>query len=122
MHDSMKSALQRKRARGLDLTIILGGAEPMNSGAPLASEKSESKDAKDLDLAPGAPEGMQGKMHQLLQNEQEEQAEGAIGGNPEHAAKEEKDIQMIKEMIGSHGKGGLNSKVAAHYDQKYGKK
>lgn len=101
MHDVMKDALKKKRAKGLDISIVINGedhspqtgAMPVGQGMlPDGTEPDEAKVAKELDLAPP----------------------GAKDAHPDEA----QDMQMIKEMVGSHGKGGLNSKIAAHYDKK----
>lgn len=76
MQNSMSDALRNKRARGLDVAIIIGGAEPVNSMTPLHAESAEEaeKEQKELGLAPDAqplagerkPDEMGGAMEQEL--------------------------------------------------------
>lgn len=112
-HDmsAMREALKRKRARGLDLVSVEGGAEPINAGQKLSSEirkEDADKKAEHLGLA---PEGAHGS---------------DAGGdkapmNPAHAD-EAQDVQMMKDMMGAKiGKRGFKDKAASYHAAK-GKK
>lgn len=83
MKDAMKDALMRRRGKGLDITIILGGKPGMDIG----SEGAE--DRKDSDLAPSIKkeaeqpeleEGMPPDADPIAEDQAEEA--GAVDGDP----------------------------------------
>ena len=53
--NAMAEALQKRKARGLDLAIIVGGAEPMDSDRPIDGD-DEKEEREALGLAPEATE------------------------------------------------------------------
>lgn len=55
--NNLKTALQRRRGRGLDISILVGGADPIDSTKPIDGLKDhlseeDKEDEKESDLAP----------------------------------------------------------------------
>lgn len=92
--EALKEAVRRRRGKGLDLTILLGGA-PQEGG-----ELDEGEDEKLLDLAPDVKDTS-------LADENEELAEGEEHGDAEQ------DKALIAKMLDEHGKSPMREKMKA---------
>lgn len=74
-YNSMSDALRNKRAKGLDVAIIIGGGGPINPISPLQVENKEEveKEQKELGLAPDAQplagEKKEGEMGEVMAQE-----------------------------------------------------
>lgn len=76
--NAMSDALRAKKARGLDLTIVIGGAEPING-----TDEEQLMQQKELGVAPeaspvevGHPDEMQDK--QLIEQELAKMGKGTL--------------------------------------------
>lgn len=96
---ALKEAIMRRRGKGLDLNIFLGGPEQLG-------EESESEELKDL-----APEVKDGG---LMESEGEEEMaeEGAPVQGEEHADAPQ-DKALIAKMLDEYGKSPMREKMKA---------
>lgn len=97
--DEMKEALMRHKKRGLDITILLGGAEPLNSDKPIAEEE----DKGDEELAPDSPD--------VAKDGEGEEAVDAM--TPEK-------MMAFREMLGGHGMSPLKKHAGKMLDERVG--
>lgn len=100
----MKNALQQRKAKGLDLTILIDGVDALQDGDAGDAEGDELSDERKLDLA---PEG----------SDLEKEADPAAAAQvPEEEG--QPDLEMIAQMLGANeARGGLANKIAARHQQ-----
>lgn len=127
-HDAMKEALKQKRARGLDLTILLGDKEdhdPMHAGitdemnektSDLAPEVGDDTDeGQEMGDGPFSPEEVSA--------EKDEAAQASDHGDLAGAKDELADMKHMTKHLGPthHGKG-LKGAAHKHWLSKFGLK
>lgn len=98
MSDAMKEALRNRRMKGLDVSIIVGGAKPLHSD-DMESEESEDLKHAGSDLAPDKHmDGEPGASNQLEDKKGKILADGEQALNQEHSDSDQ-DKQLFHEMM-----------------------
>lgn len=93
-HAAMKEAISKRRGKGLDIAIIMGG-EPHDTPNELEDELAEEKaEQKGSDLAPAGDKNDHGPMHMQ---------EG-----------DDKDMEDMKDALAAHHPEIGNDAAAAH--------
>lgn len=54
--EMLNEALKRRKGRGVDIAIVLGGDQPLNMSTPEVGEKDEEAEVEELGIAPDVKE------------------------------------------------------------------
>jgi hypothetical protein len=98
--EALKEAIMRRRGKGLDLNIFLGGPEGMMGEQEDESEKLQ-------DLAPEVKDGGIAEDEMMEEGDEMAMAEG-----PEHADAPQ-DKALIAKMLDEYGKSPMREKMKA---------